>query len=144
MPLRDVTFWYYELTCQKDFIPANRKQKDLAFHRARICVPSFGLYLNNAVGGPHHWTLRQSWSDAEWNKFWYRSELEVWVAWLQGTPIGYFEIEWQPDHNAEFVKFGVVPEFTGMGIGSQMLTFAIDHCWKNGTQRIWLYTTELD
>ncbi|MFO1020926.1 MAG: GNAT family N-acetyltransferase [Planctomycetales bacterium] len=144
MVLREVTTWHYEMTSPDQFHPSQRKTPGLEFRQSKICLPSFGLFLNNAVGANYNWVLRRSWTAEQWHEFWDRPELQVWVAWLQGTPAGFFELEFQPGQSVEIVKFGIVPEFVGQGLGGEMLTFALQHAWQSKAKRVWLHTCSLD
>ena len=55
--------------------------------------------------GPDELRLPIAWTYQEWHKGADRTELKTWVAYLFNTPVGYFEIEAQPD--------GGVPERCG-------------------------------
>lgn len=144
MPTREVTTWHYEITDPAQLRPAMAPATELHFMQAKQCVPSFGLFLNNAVGSQYNWVIRKSWTTEQWHEFWDRPELEVWVAYAQGTPVGFFELESQPNANAEIVKFGMFPEFTGRGFGGAMLTYALQRGFSQGARRVWLHTCSLD
>ena len=51
-----------------------------------------------------------------------------------------------PDHDVEIETFGLVPEFTGKGLGGYALTLAVRQGWDlaPGTRRVWLHTSSAD
>ena len=40
--------------------------------------------------------------------------------------------------------FGLLPAFTGQGLGKFMLTAAVERAWARGANRVWLHTSSLD
>jgi len=73
-----------------------------------------------------------------------RPELETWVAYVSGSPAGYFELERQAENNVELASFGLMPGFVGMGLGGALLTAAIARAWDMGAARVWVHTCDLD
>ena len=73
-----------------------------------------------------------------------RPQLATWLAYLHGTPAGYFELETQPDDSVEIAYFGLLPQFIGQGIGGVLLTRAIESAWQMGAERVWVHTCSLD
>jgi len=140
----EVTVWHLEMTDPGQLRPAYESEPELEYRQSRVCLPGFGLFLNNAVGAAYHWKMRTRWTDQDWHHFWERPELQVWVAYLDGTPIGFFELEADGEGNTEILKFGVIAEFVGKGFGGRMLTHAVRLAWESGAERIWLHTCSLD
>jgi hypothetical protein len=66
------------------------------------------------------------------------------MAYVSGTPAGYFELERQHDAAVELASLGLLPRFIGKGIGGTLLTAAITRAWEMGTQRVWVHTCTLD
>jgi len=144
MSIIEVTTWHLEMTDPDQLRPAYDSGPSIEYRRSVLCSPAFGLFLNNAVGANYNWKMRTKWSDAEWHEFWDRPELQVWVAYVEGTPIGFYELESDGEGNTEFVKFGIISEFIGKGFGGRMLTQAVKQAWENGAKRVWLHTCSLD
>jgi GNAT superfamily N-acetyltransferase len=96
------------------------------------------------VGGDWYWRDRLTWDYARWMSVIGKSGYETWVAYLHGTPAGYFELDPYPDQSVEIAYFGLLPEFVGKGIGGVLLTRTIDRAWKTGAQRVWVHTCSLD
>jgi GNAT superfamily N-acetyltransferase len=66
------------------------------------------------------------------------------VAYLSGTPVGYFELETQAGNEVELAYFGLLPTFIGRGLGSELLATAIERAWQREPNRVWLHTCSLD
>lgn len=144
MGVIEVTTWHLEMKDPGQLRPAYDSGPAIEYRQAKLCNPAFGLFLNNAVGADYNWKMRTKWSEEEWRAFWDRPELEVWVAYVEGTPIGFYELERDGEGNTEFVKFGIMSGFTGKGFGGRMLTNAVQRAWEQGAERVWLHTCSLD
>jgi GNAT superfamily N-acetyltransferase len=70
--------------------------------------------------------------------------VETWVAYLAGTPAGYFELEAQAEGNVEITYFGLLPQFIGRGLGGPLLTATVERAWAMGARRVWVHTCSLD
>lgn len=66
------------------------------------------------------------------------------MAYVSGTPAGYFELETQTDGNIEIAYFGLLPSFIGHGLGGALLTAAVERAWALGARRVWVHTCSLD
>jgi GNAT superfamily N-acetyltransferase len=141
---RAVTTTYLEMTSAGDLRPAAQDPKiPLAVVRAEIPCPEMNRFLYTAVGAAWVWHTRLSWDYARWLSYLSRPELETWVAYVSGTPAGYFELERQgPD--VELVYFGLLPSFLGQGVGGVLLTMAVQRAWAMKPNRVWVHTCDLD
>ena len=63
---------------------------------------------------------------------------------VAGAPAGYFELRRDRTNGAEIVYFGLLPEFTGRGLGGHLLTSAAEAAWSQGPERVWLHTNTMD
>jgi ribosomal protein S18 acetylase RimI-like enzyme len=112
--------------------------------RAEIPCPELNRFLYTTIGERWHWTDRLPWTRAQWQAYLNRPELETWIAYVRGTPAGYFELEMQPGHNVEIVYFGLLAQFQGQGLGAALLTKAIERAWDMGAHRVWVHTCTED
>jgi GNAT superfamily N-acetyltransferase len=142
--LTRVVIYYLEMTDPNHFRPSLRRHPDVEIRKTVQPCPEFNRFLYSAVGGDWYWHERLSWSYARWLQWLDRPTLETWVAYQQGSPAGYVELEAQADGNVEIAYFGLLPQFIGQGIGGQLLTFAIGRAWELGDQRVWVHTCTLD
>lgn len=137
----DVEVTYLEMRDPNQLNPAPRT--DLVVMEAEVACPQLNRFFYTAVGGPWYWTDRLSWSHDVWQQYLQRNELQTWVGYVRGTPAGYYELEWQ-DGEVELCSFGLLPQFTGLGFGGDLLTRAVGHAWDMRPRRVWLHTCTLD
>jgi len=70
--------------------------------------------------------------------------IRMWLASVQGSIAGYFELTRQTEDNVEISYFGLLPECIGKGYGGYMLTEAIRLAWEWDAKRVWVHTCTLD
>ena len=66
------------------------------------------------------------------------------MAYVSGTPAGYFELDGPPGGDVEIAYFGLLPSFVGRGLGGWLLTAAVERAWRRNPRRVWLHTCSLD
>jgi GNAT superfamily N-acetyltransferase len=141
---RLVTTTYLEMTGPDEFIPASPHAQTFELIRAEIPCPELNRFLYASVGARWWWYGRLAWDYARWLEYLDRPELETWVAYVVGTPAGYFELEKQDGAAVELAYFGLMPQFIGKGIGSALLSAAIARAWEASARRVWVHTCDLD
>ena len=124
--------------------PKSNPIHDLNIEQVKQPTPEFIRFLYTAVGGDWHWTDRLPWSYQQWQEWIDRPEFQTWVAYVSGSPVGYFELESQPGGNVEITFFGLLPSYIGRGLGGHLLTIAVEKAWQMGAYRVWLHTCSLD
>jgi ribosomal protein S18 acetylase RimI-like enzyme len=139
-----VTVWHLEMLDPAALRPVQKEPAGLAIAEARLPLPELNRFLYTAVGGDWFWRERLSWDYARWIQVLAQPGYETWVAYLHGTPAGYFELEAQADGSVEIAYFGLLPQFFGRGIGGRLLTQALARGWEKGARRIWVHTCSLD
>ena len=139
-----VTVYYLEMTDPAALRPRRLGPDEVEVRRAEVPLPELNRFLYTGVGGDWYWLCRLTWSYERWLAYVDRPELETWVAWVRGTPAGYFELEMQPGRNVEIVYFGLLRRFIGRGLGGHLLTAAVERAWEMGAARVWLHTCTLD
>lgn len=141
---RLVTTTHLEMTDRSQLKPAREAKVALDLRRAELPCPELNRFLYTAVGAGWWWYARLPWDYARWMAYLDRPELETWVAYVSGTPAGYFELERQPGDSIEIVYFGLLPAFVGRGLGGPLLTAAVTRAWDMGAARVWVHTCDLD
>ena len=135
---------YLEMTDRTQFRPASPGGTALQLVRVEIPCPELNRFLYAAVGFRWWWSSRLSWDYARWLTYLDRPDLETWVAYVSGTPAGYFELERQQGDEVELAYFGLLPRFVGVGLGGQLVTAAIARAWNMGATRVWVHTNTRD
>ena len=143
MPAVEVTTWYLQMTGPERLAPAPDPVAGLEVRHAELPSPELSRALYAGVGSDWYWTERLGWSWRRWQERLARPEVETWVAWLRGTPIGYAELEREGDA-VEIASFGLLPAFIGRGYGPRLLDAAARRAWALGPRRVWLHTCSLD
>ena len=140
----DVTTYYLEMTDAGALRPKLVKYQGLTINQVHLPSPEFSRFLYTAVGGDWYWTDRLPWSYHQWQDWVDRPGFQTWVAYVSGSPAGYFELEGQSGCNVEITSFGLLPPHIGRGLGGHLLTVAVEKAWQMGASRVWLHTCSLD
>ena len=144
MPVREVTVYYLQMTAPAQLRPKYLSLPDFELRQVEIPLPELNRFLYASVGVDWHWTVRLDWNYEQWRQWLERPGVQTWIGYLRGTPAGYFELEKQPAGAVELAYFGLLPRFTGQGLGGHLLSCAIEQSWRLGAGRVWLHTCTLD
>ena len=139
-----MTTWSLELRERREIVAAPLPALDLTLVQARQPSPELSRFLYTATGGNWYWTDRLPWTHQQWLDWLTRPGVETWVAQLEGTPAGYFELDGSNTGEVELAYFGLLPACIGRGIGGWLLTRALEQAWKHGPVRVWVHTCSLD
>lgn len=140
--LTPVTTWFLEMASPARLRLAGPPRLEAQLLRAEQPCPELSYFLYRAVGGPWYWLDRLEWTYAQWLEL--QGRVETWVAYVGGTPAGYFELERQPDGSVLLVYFGLLRWAIGQGLGGWMLTRAIQRAWELGATTVKVNTCSLD
>jgi GNAT superfamily N-acetyltransferase len=140
----EVTTWHLEMTAPTDLAAAAKPVGDVALIRARRPSPELNRFLYTAVGGDWYWIDRLAWTYERWLAWLSRAGVETWVAYLEGTPAGYFELDATVEESVELAYFGLLPAFAGRGLGGWLLTEALRRAWALGPRQVRVHTCSLD
>lgn len=138
----EVTTTYLEMHAVEQIVPA--APTVLTLTETMVPCPEFQRFLYTAVGGAWYWMDRLRWSYQQWLDYLSQDHVRVWVAYVQGTPAGYFELSQQPDQSTKIEYFGLLPQFMGQGHGGYLLTLALKTAWELTSQRVWVHTNSID
>ena len=133
----------------------------LRVERMVVPVPEFNKFLHTLVGAPYRWGGRGDWTADDWRAYAESENLETWVAYVEGSPAGYVELEKGPAGDVHIWCFGLLPAFIGQGLGGHLLSVALEHAWAPasaggeveadvsavpgmGATRVWLRTCSHD
>ncbi|WP_019630671.1 GNAT family N-acetyltransferase [Actinomadura atramentaria] len=155
MPTRrvEVTTWYLEQLSAADLRPAAAPPGEpVTVTRAEIPSPELNRFLYTAVGGDYHWVDRLGWTYEQWDNWLRRPGAETWIAHVSGTPAGYLELDPGPGGDVEIAYFGLLPAFTGRGIGGHLLSTGTARAWdladrwpgREPTARVRVHTCSTD
>jgi GNAT superfamily N-acetyltransferase len=98
------------------------------------------------VGEPWHWTDKRGWTDEQWQEYAATPRLRSFAAYHDEKLAGYYELRRDDEAGVEIAYFGLLPEFTGRGLGGALLTNAIQEGWQMlpPPSRVWVHTCNRD
>lgn len=142
-PEQKITY-YLEMRSPDELKPPNKGLVDLDIRQVELPFPELNWLMHQVVGADYRWGGREDWGRAEWTAYVNRPGLQTWIAYVSGTPAGYFEVEKYDDGSVEILCFGLRKEFFGQGIGGTLLTEAVKRCWEMNASRVHLHTCTHD
>jgi ribosomal protein S18 acetylase RimI-like enzyme len=135
---------YLEMTDPRALRPGRVPDGDVRVARDDRCEPSFWRHLYATVGAAYQWLDRLPWTDEEIRGYLSDPAVSLWILTVGDALAGYFELRGGEDGSTEIVYFGLLPEFTGRGLGGYLLTEAVTRAWTSGARRVWLHTCTFD
>ena len=101
-------------------------------------------FLYALVGADWRWTDKSPWTDAQWREYAEADQMRTFLAFLDGSIAGYYELHREPVGDVEIAIFGLAPKFVGKGYGGALLTDALEQAWGMKPGRVWLHTCTED
>ena len=123
-----------------------RPPSPAAFDTPRLSAPTvaFYRYLYNTVGADYVWWLRRAMSDRDLLALLRDPGVSIHVAYLDGEPAGFFELDARYNGNVNLSYFGLMPHAIGSGAGPGFLRQAIDAAWSSGPRTVTVNTCTAD
>lgn len=144
-----VTTWYLEFRLPTPELPVWPAGVQLM--EAEIASPELSQFLFCAVGTPWRWFSRLSWTYQDWLDYLTQQQVRTFVLYQRGTPAGYIEL-WRHSEavgalgadSVELKFFGLLPGFTGQGLGPLLAQAAVVLARQWGSGPVWLHTCSDD
>ena len=140
----DVVVTYMEMTAPPVRPPPPVPAGKLALLRVDNPPVAYYRYLYDGIGEPWFWIDRRRLDDAALAAHVQDPKVEVYVLHVGGVPAGLAEIDRRPAPDIGLAYFGLMPEFTGRGLGPYLLRWALDTAWRHGPRRIIVDSCTLD
>ncbi|WP_086936379.1 GNAT family N-acetyltransferase [Endozoicomonas montiporae] len=96
------------------------------------------------VGRHWNWNDKLSWSDKQWQDYAETPNRRTWIAYVDNSPAGYFELSKNSDNIVELDYFGLTERFVGKGYGGGFLSLAIEAAWQWNAHRVQVNTCSKD
>ncbi|MEL6967399.1 MAG: GNAT family N-acetyltransferase [Pseudomonadota bacterium] len=90
----------------------------------------FYRFLYHTVGQDYLWGDRRRMDDATLLSLVQNDSVHVMVLYQNGVPAGFYELVFDYEGATELAYFGLLPGFTGGGLGSYLLTSALTHAGR--------------
>ncbi len=139
-----VTTTYLQMLSAGEHRPKAASDPRLRILEATVKQWPYNRFLYSLVGGSWQWRDKLEWTDRQWQDYAESDALSLFVAYYDGSPAGYFELQRQPQEQVELAYFGLAPPFIGRGLGGPLLSAAISEAWKMQPRRVWVHTCTLD
>jgi len=142
--VNEVTIWHLEMNAADERV-AKMDSQGMCITESRIKQFQVNRFLYQLVGADWQWHDKQHWSDHDWQTYVNRDSLKTWIAMVDGSIAGYFELLKEKDAVTEIAYFGLAPQFIGKGYGGYMLSEAIAEAWRWAmTERVIVNTCSRD
>ena len=138
------TIWYLEMLSRESIRPKRIAEPHLQILEATTPQWEFNRFLYLTVGRDWSWNDKKGWSDEQWGEYVASPSLRTFVAYVHGSPAGYYELQRDPEGGVEIIYFGLMPAFIGRGLGGHLLTSALEEAWRMGPKRVWVHTCSHD
>lgn len=139
-----MTTWSLEMTDASRLRSSAAPSAAVDLRQAKNPTPEFGRFLYTAAGGNWFWCDRLLWNYEQWLERLSHPRVETHVAYVEGAPAGYFELDGSEGRDVEIAYFGLLPDYIGRRLGGWMLSEAIKRGWAMGARRVWVHTCSLD
>ena len=139
-----VTVTFLEMSVPPAYYPPLPYNRQLALLRVKDIPLHFYRYLMDRVGRKWHWVNVLRLSDDELSAGLHREDRDIRVLYLDGAPVGFFDIKPHLPNEVELAYFGMMEHATGQGLGRWFLGAAISACWSHGPKRVVVQTCTLD
>lgn len=143
VPTLRVTTWSLEMRAPPAR-PPRSAPPGASMARALRPPLHFYRYLYETVGREWLWVDRRQMNDEDLAAIVHDPRVEVWVAWQDGCPAGFAELDRRVPAEVELAYFGLMPERIGQGIGPWLLEVVLRRAWELGPARVWVHTCSLD
>lgn len=137
---------YLELSDPSAFRPRRVTDPEVRVARRHDCPAELLTYLYAEVGREYRWVDRLVWTEEQTRAYLADPAVSVWLLTVGSTLAGYYELrrDAEVEASTEIAYFGLLPPFTGRGLGGHMLTSAVENAWADGARRVWLHTCSFD
>ena len=135
---------YLEMTEPTALRHGRTPEGDVRVSRRDPCAPGFWRNLYATVGAAYRWLDRLPWTDEQIQGYLDDCAVSLWVMTVGDEIAGYYELRREPDDSFEIVYFGLMPAFTGRGLGGYLLADAVERARSLGARRVWVHTCTFD
>ena len=135
---------HLEITSKDRWIRRARAGLDIEVRECVVKQPRFNRFLYEYVGGDWRWIDRLVWPAQQWQDYAANDSLRTFVAYQEGSLVGYYELQQQEGGSVEIRIFGLTPPFVGRGYGGPLLDSAVENAFAWAARRVWVHTCDRD
>jgi len=142
--MTDITIWYLKMDSSED-LRQKTESYGMTVQESRVKQYQVNRFLYQLVGENWQWHDKLGWTENQWRDYAEHSSLRTWMARVDGSIAGYFELKQREGNVTEIAYFGLAPPFVGRGMGGYLLTEAINQAWQwTPTEKVIVNTCSLD
>ncbi len=112
--------------------------------RSHNIDPEFYCYLQKVVGEPWLWWSRRAMPREDLISLIHDSRVDIRILYVDGQPIGFFELDRRQERVCEVVFFGLTLAFLGKKMGEGLMSALLNIAWSYPIDRLWLHSCDLD
>lgn len=141
---REVTVTHLEMTSPPVRPLTAAPSMPHAILRAHEPDPAFYRFLHDTIGREWLWYERRLVDDEALCRIIHDPAVEIFVLHIRGNPAGFIEIDRRAGEIADLRFLGLMPSFTGMGLGKYLLGWALEQAWRGATEKVTVNTCTFD
>jgi GNAT superfamily N-acetyltransferase len=140
----DTVVTYLSMRGPPQPVPPRPAGLRLALMKAEKIPLHYYRYLYKSVGLSWLWFERLSFDDATLAAKIHKPGVEIFVLYANGSPAGYYELDFSNRKRTSLVYFGLMPEWTGRKLGPWLLGTALEEAFSRGAEEAIVNTCTLD
>ena len=138
------TAYHLVMMSPDEFHPKYINRPGFSILQLTTPAPEFNWFMYELIGPDYRWGGRKDWSKEDWNAFVSKPSLETWVAYDDGNPVGFYEMELMNDRTLKIHCVGLIKKYIGLGLGAHLLSHCVDRGWNYAPTKITLNTCSHD
>lgn len=135
---------YLEMTEKPDWPNLPTSHPNLTLRQNREFDLDQYRALFREVGEKWLWSSRLGYNDAKLSSRVHAENVELFEVIFEGCVAGVVELCRHSPEDIELAFFGLKPEFTGQGLGRDLMQMTLKQAWTTEAQKLWLHTCTFD
>ena len=136
---------YLEINSLQDLIEGNKPSQDYSLSLINPINFQLNKFFYKNIGKKHKWIDRLVWTEDQWIDYISNKNVKTYVFKFKDDLAGFFELIFHREKKeVEIAYFGLLEEFQNKKLGSYLLSQAIQKCFKENINRVWVHTCSLD
>ena len=136
---------YLEINSIQDLKKVDKPDGDYSLELLEPINFQLNKFFYKNIGKKHKWIDRLVWTEDQWIDYISNKNVKTYVFKFKDDLAGFFELIFHREKKeVEIAYFGLLEEFQNKKLGSYLLSQAIQKCFKENINRVWVHTCSLD
>ena len=136
---------YLEINSIQDLKKVDKPDGDYSLELLEPINFQLNKFFYKNIGKKHKWIDRIVWTEDQWIDYISNKNVKTYVFKFKDDLAGFFELIFHREKKeVEIAYFGLLEEFQNKKLGSYLLSQAIQKCFKENINRVWVHTCSLD